>query len=980
MPVDTELNVFSGEEGLRDFYDPDKNIPVPLVELPARLNPFREALNMVLRAQEDGSITPDTHTIVEYSSGSTVISLGIISRIFGIPNVKAFLSNKTSEAKLQLLRFFGLELTLFGGPSQPQHLDPNGGIYAATANGTQPGFYNPDQYTNIENYQAHMRWTGPQIHAQLPGISVIAASMGTAGTMTGTSLYLKKVRPSVTGLGVLTAPGDRVPGPRTYNLLVPVDFPWRDSMDAMEEVDSPSSFEKSLELCRNGLLVGPSSGLALVGVLNFLKKRKDENTLDALRNEAGEIPCVFICCDKPFQYISEYFTKLDPSFFPSIKNEELVATDLYPYNLDWELKPDKAHQMLFPSNGKPFGVTKATFVLDIRDEDSFKSSQIPGSHNLDIGADSLPNPYRDPATLTLLFDTLEARFAATDPVRKSSHSMGNLTEYQMWLKGTPFRNWYTADWDYGLTTIYVFCASIFVFALVNALSMFRSWRLKSRSTTRASASIADRIAGLYRYLSSRQYHVSIFGWYSPPLGAMLIVGALMLFALVFSFTVRPYYWPVPEMGNSPPLGTRTGWISIAIMPFMFAFSSKVNLIGMITGTPHEKLQVFHRWTAWIMYFTSLVHTFPFIQFNIGVGKMELVYATKSYYWTGVAALIPQTWLILMSWGPIRSRYYETFKKLHFLVTIIFMIFLFIHCNFRLTSWDYFWATGGVYGITWLARFGLTLFRNGLGHTASFTLLPDRTVRILIPTKTLRWAPGQHYFVRFLDLGAHAGTSHPFTVASLPDSGALEFHVRVREGITARMAAAAAAGGKTSAVSLDGPYGGVHGSFEVYDRVVLLAGGSGASFTVPILLDLLAGLKAKKVKTKHVHFVWAVPSIESLECYQETLSTALKGVPEGAATVSFYVTGPERSSSPSSGSIEKDDDAKLTGETLGGRPDVGEIVRAACKAEGTVGVAVCGPDGFALDVRNAVAGCELEIACGRKTPCTDIFLHTEAYSW
>lgn len=64
------------------------------------------ALNMILRAQEDGEITPDTHTIIEYSSGSTVISLGIISRIFGISNVKAYLSNKTTEVKLQLLRFF----------------------------------------------------------------------------------------------------------------------------------------------------------------------------------------------------------------------------------------------------------------------------------------------------------------------------------------------------------------------------------------------------------------------------------------------------------------------------------------------------------------------------------------------------------------------------------------------------------------------------------------------------------------------------------------------------------------------------------------------------------------------------------------------------------------------------------------------------------------------------------------------------------
>ncbi|GLB41559.1 putative FAD-binding domain containing protein [Lyophyllum shimeji] len=560
--------------------------------------------------------------------------------------------------------------------------------------------------------------------------------------------------------------------------------------------------------------------------------------------------------------------------------------------------------------------------------------------------------------------------------RQASH-MGNFTEYQFWLMSTRFRNWYTADWDYGLTSVYFFCGAIFVFALINVLSIQRSSNVKAGSKGQAD-NLGDKITGLSRYISSRQYHISIFDWYSPPLGHMLIVGAMFVFFMVLTFAVRPYYWPIPAMGNSPPLGTRAGWISIALMPFVFAFSSKVNLIGLLTGTPHEKLQVFHRWTAWIMYITSLVHTFPFIRFNVGIGKMELYYRTKSYYWTGVAALIPQTWLILMSWGPIRNRYYETFKKIHFLASIIFMIFLFIHCNFRLTSWDYFWATGAVYGVTWLARFGRALFQNGLGHTATFEALPDRMVRVRIPTKTLNWAPGQSYFVRFLDLGVHALTSHPFTVTSLPSSSVLEFHVRVREGTTARLASFAESG-KTSAVMLDGPYGGVHGSLGAYDRVVLLAGGSGVSFTVPLLLDLLKGLAEKRVRTKHIHFLWAVPRAESLSCYSDLLNSALKDAPEGTVTVSLYVTRTSRPLSPSSESSANAEESKPASKTRMERPNLREFVRAACAAGGTVGVATCGPDSFSLDVRNAVAGCELDIVRGRSS-CTDVFLHTEAYSW
>ncbi len=88
-----------------------------------------------------------------------------------------------------------------------------------------------------------------------------------------------------------TAPDDRVPGPRSFSLLAPVEFPWRDSVDGIEEIASFESFEKSLELCRNGLLVGPSSGLALLGLIKYLEREKAENRLDSLRNEDGEIPC-----------------------------------------------------------------------------------------------------------------------------------------------------------------------------------------------------------------------------------------------------------------------------------------------------------------------------------------------------------------------------------------------------------------------------------------------------------------------------------------------------------------------------------------------------------------------------------------------------------------------------------------------------------------------------------------------------------------
>jgi len=68
---------------------------------------------------------------------------------------------------------------------------------------------------------------------------------------------------------------------------------------------------------------------------------------------------------------------------------------------------------------------------------------------------------------------------------------------------------------------------------------------------------------------------------------------------------------------------------------------------------YEKLMVFHRWTSWAMFVLALVHTFPFIVIHIQKGDMMLQWKTSVVYWTGVAALIPQAYLNIMSIGVIR---------------------------------------------------------------------------------------------------------------------------------------------------------------------------------------------------------------------------------------------------------------------------------------------------------------------------------------
>lgn len=277
----------------------------------------------------ESSVVPNkTDTIIEYSSGSTVISMSLIARVMhGVRDTRAFLSNKTSDAKLKLMQFFGLDITLFGGPSQPEPLDYRGGIQNARRQAMcSENIVNPNQYENDDNWKAHVRWTGPQIYRQLPEINVLCAGMGTSGTMTGLGTYFGGAKPSVLRLGVCTSPGDRVPGPRSFALMRPVEFPWKEAVDHIEEVGSPDSFIMSLRLCREGLVCGPSSGFNLQGLFQMLEKRKAAGTLDDLAGPDGMTHCVFLCCDLPYQYIGEYFQKLGSEQFPPIRNEVSVLS------------------------------------------------------------------------------------------------------------------------------------------------------------------------------------------------------------------------------------------------------------------------------------------------------------------------------------------------------------------------------------------------------------------------------------------------------------------------------------------------------------------------------------------------------------------------------------------------------------------------------------------------------------------------------
>ncbi|KAL7628064.1 hypothetical protein AAE478_002260 [Parahypoxylon ruwenzoriense] len=422
------LNVFRGPDSMVRYFDPDQNPPLPLVEVPDTLNPLRAdgvriyaKMLTTLPAQNIKSLpalrmlrmdpSAQNKSIVEASSGSTVLSLAIISRVlWGNEDVTAHVTNKKPLAQLRLLRFFGLKISLYGGLAQQEPTDPRGIMCRLRRLVDEnPQVCYPGQYDNPNNWRAHAQWTGPQILRQLPEVNIFCSTVGTGGCITGTGCFLKEHKPSVKVVGVFNVFGDPTPGPRHLEGFCTCGFPWKDTVDALEEIPSVDSYRMSMRLSREGLICGPSSGEALCGLLKYLNSMKAAGELHQLADSAtGEISCVFTCNDLPYQYMDNYFQRLGEEEFPSIENEILMNCDQDTYDERWEIHPEEATRLIaaaYHPHLQPISVTtyrdkdegprkstptnstrerESLTVIDLRAPEDYTNSHAPQSISLPL--------------------------------------------------------------------------------------------------------------------------------------------------------------------------------------------------------------------------------------------------------------------------------------------------------------------------------------------------------------------------------------------------------------------------------------------------------------------------------------------------------------------------------------------------------------------------------------------------------------------
>jgi len=142
------------------------------------------------------------------------------------------------------------------------------------------------------------------------------------------------------------------------------------------------------------------------------------------------------------------------------------------------------------------------------------------------------------------------------------------------------------------------------------------WRSRASNPPRNKATsrpgLYKKFVALARYISYRRLSGKRLDRLGvPSCGMLLFLILAILFLLICTFAVRPYYHQHRGYG-SPPLAIRTGLMAVACTPLIIALSGKANLVTTLTGIGHEKLNTIHRWVSWMCFGLSVAHTIPFI--------------------------------------------------------------------------------------------------------------------------------------------------------------------------------------------------------------------------------------------------------------------------------------------------------------------------------------------------------------------------------
>jgi len=254
----------------------------------------RPALNMLLKGIESGQLTPDK-TILDSTSGNTGIAYAMIGAALGY-KVKLVMPGNVSMERRAIVKMYGAETVLSSA------FDGSDGaiLKAREIYASDPDrYFKPDQYNNEANPEAHYKGTGPEIWRQTEGhITHFLATLGTSGTLMGTSRYLKEVNPDVHVTAI--EPDSAMHGIEGLKHMATSILPGiynPDIADSHIGCATEDAYDMQLRLAEEeGIFVGFSAGAAVFCALQLAER---------LDKEGRDATIVTILCDRGDRYLTQ---------------------------------------------------------------------------------------------------------------------------------------------------------------------------------------------------------------------------------------------------------------------------------------------------------------------------------------------------------------------------------------------------------------------------------------------------------------------------------------------------------------------------------------------------------------------------------------------------------------------------------------------------------------------------------------------------
>ena len=397
-----------------------------------------------------------------------------------------------------------------------------------------------------------------------------------------------------------------------------------------------------------------------------------------------------------------------------------------------------------------------------------------------------------------------------------------------------------------------------------------------------------------------------FRWTSPTLGRVLLVlGELVLVIVLCFYKLNPR-----DQWQWENIGYRTGFIATAQLPLIFLLAGKNNIIGFLVGSSYERLNWLHRWASRILWLTVTIHMGFWFTSWARYDYIKIKLATDNMTQTGFAAWWVLTWITFSSFAPSRRWNYEIFVVQHLVSFAGFIAAVYLHVPGEVRIWV--WIPIGLFIVDRCVRAltlvyaNLSIFHpksniNGFwACKATFEPLASDTTRIVISNPPIHWSPGQ--YVLLSCHGIAPLQSHPFTIASIPQDGKMEFLVKSKSGGTKRFLKHAekyqmlpqTSGDLQSShirtVTIEGPYGRMR-PLRQFDSVIMFSGSSGGTFTVPLMRDIVCAWKTAQLRkrspyltftptyavTRYFRFIWVVKSRQQYSWFSTQLAEVTRDV-------------------------------------------------------------------------------------------------------